>query len=330
MNTTNERVNFFAIGKLIDLQKAIQFCRNYNILPDSEPKNCVNCNSKSKVVTKVISENVNIPYLLFCNSCKKENSITTNTWFEGSDSTMTILQNIGLIYCWLHGMTIQRACSELNLNSQTVVDYFGFCRDVCYVICTNSSEPIGGPSKIVELDESYITTTRFNNERVLRDEKKKVWVFGGIEKQSKKYFILRVYRRDKDTLVNLIKHFILPGTRVSIDGWKSHSILVKEGYIHDLRNHSIEFLTNEDNTSERVWETLKGTIKRQGRPDVCEDTYIFQYLYLNQLKLRNYRYPSEQLPVFLRDISKVYAGYGGTNLLPKSYTGGDIEDNEDE
>ena len=323
MDTTNERVNFFTIAKLVDVQECVEFCRKYNMLPGNEPKNCVNCNRESQVVVCENSRKPNFPYGLRCRCCNKRNSITTNTWFEGTK--LTIQQNIGLIHCWLHGMGIQRTSSELDLSLKTVMDYFGFCRDVCYVICTNSSEPIGGPGKTVELDESYITTSRFNKTSVVRNELKQIWVFGGIERQSKKYFIVRVYRRDKDALVNLMKHFILPGSWVNADVWKRYSELQNEGYIHDLAKHRIEFITNEDSGMESLWKSMKESIKKVGRQGVCEDTYIFQYLYLHQLKLRNYRHPCEQLPVFLQDISKVFAGYGRTNLLPKSYTGSDLQ-----
>ena len=320
---TREQINFFTIAKLDDVQKAIEFCRKYSMLPNREPKNCVNCNHESTVMTMVTNRKPNFPYFFRCKLCIKRNHITSNSWFEGS--RLTIQQSIGLIYCWLHGMTINKTCNELDLSQKTVMDYFCFCRDVCYVICTNSSEPIGGPGKTVELDESYITITRFNKERVLRKELEQIWIFGGIETESKKFFIVRLEHRNKDTLVNLMKDFILPGSKVSAGGWKSYSELEEEGFIHDLGKHSLQFITSEDSGIELLWKSLKEGIKRQGRPGICEDTYIFQYLYLQQLKLHNYKHPCEQLPVFLRDISKVYAGYGGTNLLPKSYTGGDLQ-----
>ena len=311
-----ETITFLDIAELSDVQKGILFCRKYKILPSDEPKDCDVCFGKDLVVPGVFNEKPNFPYIFRCKYCRRKVNITTNTWFEGC--RFSINKNIQLIYCWLRGMTIEKTNSELGLSVKTVGDYFSYCREVCYVICTNSSEPIGGPGETVELDESYITTTKFNKRKVLRSEMKQIWIFGGIEKQSKKFFILRVYGRDKYTIVNVIKHFVLPGSRISTNGWKTYSELQEEGYIPDLTKHSIKVTTNEDSGSERVWKSLKETMKTQGRPGICDDTYIFQYLYLNQLKSRNYKHPSEQLPVFLRDIGKVYTGFGGTNLLPKS------------
>ena len=35
-------------------------------------------------------------------------------------------------------------------------DYYGFCREVCYLIVTNNENVIGGDGKIVQIDKSHI------------------------------------------------------------------------------------------------------------------------------------------------------------------------------
>ena len=70
-------------------------------------------------------------------SCRKGVSAAINTWFEKGRITKQ---------------------SEMEVNKKNS-DYYGFCRDVCYVIVTNSENVIGGEGKIVQIDESHIYTT---------------------------------------------------------------------------------------------------------------------------------------------------------------------------
>ncbi len=46
------------------------------------------------------------------------------------------------------------------------------------------------------------------------------WVFGGVERETGKCFLIPVERRDKDTLLAVIKEWILPGTLIISDCWK--------------------------------------------------------------------------------------------------------------
>lgn len=46
------------------------------------------------------------------------------------------------------------------------------------------------------------------------------WIFGGVERETGKCFLIPVERRDKDTLLVVIKEWILPGTLIISDCWK--------------------------------------------------------------------------------------------------------------
>ena len=43
---------------------------------------------------------------------------------------------------------------ELGISHMTIVDWYNFSREVCISILEKISEQIGGPGKIVEIDES--------------------------------------------------------------------------------------------------------------------------------------------------------------------------------
>ena len=72
---------------------------------------------------------------------------------------------------------------ELRIGSeQTLVDWYNFPREVCVEIIIRNSGQIGGDGKEVEIDESMFRKRKYHRgERV-----DGVWVYGGIERQSKK------------------------------------------------------------------------------------------------------------------------------------------------
>ena len=65
------------------------------------------------------------------------------------------------------------------------------------------------------------------------------WVFGCIKEDSCKSVIETVENITEETLLNLIKEWVAPGTVIVSDGWKAYANLGKHGYTHKTVNHSI-------------------------------------------------------------------------------------------
>ena len=58
------------------------------------------------------------------------------------------------------------------------------------------------------------------------------WIFGGIEQESRKCFMVAVDKRDQATLLLLIEKWIEPGTVIISDCCKAYCNLEKHGYAH--------------------------------------------------------------------------------------------------
>ena len=110
--------------------------------------------------------------------CKKKFSIRKNSFFEGSHlSFKTILC---LIYCWIYELPFKFVRVNLEISDHTIVDWYNFCRDVCVDILLFDNKKIGGPSHIVEIDESKFGKRKFNVGRRVDG----CWV-GSTERQEK-------------------------------------------------------------------------------------------------------------------------------------------------
>jgi transposase-like protein len=64
-------------------------------------------------------------------------------------------------------------------------------------------------------------------------------VFGGVERGTGRLFMVPVEKRDKETLLAVIKHWILPGSTIYSDSWKAYDCLGKEGFEHLKVNHKV-------------------------------------------------------------------------------------------
>jgi len=80
--------------------------------------------------------------------------LSVDSFFAGSH--LSIVEITKIIYYWTYHYQYPQhiVLQETSKTKKTVVDFYNFCRDVCAVIFKQQSEPISGPRKIVEIDES--------------------------------------------------------------------------------------------------------------------------------------------------------------------------------
>jgi hypothetical protein len=158
---------------------------------------------------------------------------------------------------------MKRAASKLS--DHTINDWLQFCRDICVEFFIRNPKVIGGPGKIVEIDETLISRRKYERGRVVNQ----VWLFGGVERgSSENCFMEIVEARNADTLLPIIQRRIAPGTTIVSDLWRAYFRIdqLPEGYEHLRVNHSLNFVNPEDprantQTIETSWQKLKIPLK---------------------------------------------------------------------
>lgn len=233
--------------------------------------------------------------------CNKKVSVREGSWFSGSH--LLLEQIVKLTYYWVYDLPNDFISRELRIGSDhTVVDWKNFSREVCLSILKLDNEKIGGPGRTVEIDESKFGKRKYHRGKRVDG----VWVFGGIERETKKCFFEVVEDRSANTLIPIIKKYILPGTTILSDCWKAYSSIESEGYKHLTVNHSIEFKNKETgactNTIESTWNAVKKSLPKTGTVKSLYDSYLIEYC-IRKKYLQN---TDDKFTTFLDLVKRVF------------------------
>ncbi|XP_076635492.1 uncharacterized protein LOC143348781 [Colletes latitarsis] len=252
------------------LFKLHEFCKNketlFKFLQDkkliAKNLNCPQCGNTMKLVNENWRCRRTIPASANAGKrkriCDIKISVKRGTWFSKTKLSYEIV--LKLTYMLVHNFEQYHIIRELELNKNTVSQWNYFMKQVMADWLQNSCEILGGPDKVVEIDESKFGRRKYHRGHRVEGQ----WVFGGVERESGKVFLVPVESRDTESLLSVIKQWVLPGTTIISDCWKAYNILEKEGYKHLTVNHSLHFKDPETgvhtNTIETTWRHTKKII----------------------------------------------------------------------
>jgi len=168
--------------------------------------------------------------------CSESKSIKHGTWFEHTN--LTFQEVMFLTYDIVRREPASLIKNEHCFSSTTISDWGQFCRETMLVFMEGCSEKIGGPNKTVKIDESKFAKRKYGRGHPVKGQ----WVFGGVERESGKTFLVPVPDRTAETLMAVIDAWIEPGTTVISDCWGAYRDLDAQGYTHNTVNHSIGFV----------------------------------------------------------------------------------------
>jgi hypothetical protein len=146
-------------------------------------------------------------YTWKCKDCKTAVSIRKNSFF--TKSHLILQQILLLMYGWSRDYSQKDLAHERRIGdtaSHTTVDWCSFFREVCEGYLIDNPSVIGGldddgNSKIVEIDESKFFHRKYHRGQSREGH----WVFGGVERDTGKCFLVEVENRNSETLEEIIQ-----------------------------------------------------------------------------------------------------------------------------
>ena len=84
-------------------------------------------------------------------TCRKYLTIRENSFFE--KSRLTLKNWLVLMYWWARQYPVSDACEEAQVTAKTAVDVYQWSREVCVTTLLQTPIMLGGPSRVVQIDE---------------------------------------------------------------------------------------------------------------------------------------------------------------------------------
>ena len=112
--------------------------------------------------------------------------IRKGSWFD--NSKMTLEEILKLTYWWCQDLDQTQIKQELRLAESTGVDWDSFCHEVCEITLLENGEKLGRNGKLVQIDESKFGKRKYHGGHHVEGQ----WVFGRIEEDSRKCFLVAV------------------------------------------------------------------------------------------------------------------------------------------
>uniref|UniRef100_A0A914D9W5 ISXO2-like transposase domain-containing protein n=1 Tax=Acrobeloides nanus TaxID=290746 RepID=A0A914D9W5_9BILA len=191
---------------------------------------------------------------------------------------------LGFTNLWVDNGSLIQICRQLEINIRTAVDWASYSREVLLCIMIDGKEKLGGPDKIVEIDESKFGKRKYYRGHYVEG----MWVFGGYERGSGRIFMIPVEFRNADTLIPIIKEWIEDGTTIISDFWKAYNCLENEGFKHLKVNHSQHFKDPDSgahtNSIESSWRAAKSVMSSAGRKKAHIPGNLAKYMFFKRCK----------------------------------------------
>ena len=228
-----------------------------------------------------------------CNRDNFTQSIRMDSFFDKSH--LSLGQITLVMYLWSRNQSQTEMKWEAQIASDhTIVDWCSFLREVCERHLEANPTELGGIDDtgapiVVEIDESKYFHRKYHRGQWREGH----WVFGAIERNSGKCCLVEVPDRRRETLEPIIQRWILPGSRIISDGWRSYNELhaLNLGiYQHDVIIHEQNFVDHDDpevhtENIENTWQRAKRKLKAQyGTSRELFPSYLSEFLWRNKFK----------------------------------------------
>lgn len=175
-----------------------------------------------------------------CNFCGNRKSLRAGSLFEGLRLPIVFL--FKLILHWVLQSKYQNLQTMFNCSRQFIYEFFHRLRYLSLKDYDRENVKLGGPGKIVEIDESLFMKVKHHRGKDLL--RRQVWVFGLRERHTGRCFFEIVSSRNREKLLPIIYRHCLPESVIFSDKWKAYNDIgeLDAQFKHYSVNHSLHFV----------------------------------------------------------------------------------------
>lgn len=252
------------------------FFKHFSIMKhNTERLSCPNCENTELKLVSLKNSPIGHSYRCPKRNCRKFVSCFKNTIFENK----CVVVGLTILAGFVSKKKISEVMEDSGFDEKTVYFYYSLFRKKCILEFNESNSILGGEDMIVEIDESHLFKRKYNRGNILAFEH--VWIFGILERETKKVVLKRVLNRNSETLYEIVRRHVRPGTVICADGWRGYS-LIKKDYTMYFVNHSVCFVDYinrfvHTNTIERLWRSLKNELRGVSVENLDDHLKMFMF-----------------------------------------------------
>ncbi|CEF61510.1 Transposase, ISXO2-like domain-containing protein [Strongyloides ratti] len=184
-------------------------------------------------------------------NCRKSVAARKGTFFAADHLSLGEILHIG--YLWLLKTSATSIMVQCELSSKTVSSFLVYFRQLVADALDEVDCVVGEKGIIVEIDETKMGKRKYNWGHCVD----KVWVVGGVERtEERRVFAVPVEKRDSETLLDVIKKHVAPGSIIHTDLWRGYNGIEKQlgsnnWYSHKYHRENMERLQTADSFSRK-------------------------------------------------------------------------------
>lgn len=275
---------------------AIEWCREHGLL--ARRRDCVACGGEM-LESADQKRSDGVRWRCRNRVCRREVSIRDGSFF--SNSNLELVKIVDLLYLYSYETaSFKTLIRECRLASEAMVNWRNFVRDIYGEYFIRHPLRIGGPGHVVEIDESAFVRRKHNVGRMVNTQ----WVFGGLDVGTQEGFLVAVDRRDADTLLPVLREYVIPGSTVVSDLWGAYQTINNRGYVHLTVNHRLHFVDPITHATTNHVESMWCRAKQRNKKE-CGTTRDLLATYLTEFMWRQ-RFGDDPFENLLRHIREVY------------------------
>uniref|UniRef100_A0A9J2Q106 ISXO2-like transposase domain-containing protein n=1 Tax=Ascaris lumbricoides TaxID=6252 RepID=A0A9J2Q106_ASCLU len=300
------RITYFEMPHLFgDAASAVEFAARYRLVANE--RTCPKCGGMMKLWRRKCTDSIEWHCTRTAvNSSRDQGrvrkksrirccalSIRHGSVFE--KSRLPIETILTIMFLWSQNAPRDVICYNTDIAEHTAVDWEMFIREICADYVQKKQAPLGGPGKVVEIDESVFCRREYNHDAV----REHTWTFVAVERGTANAVFFTVPDRTKTTLEALISRWVRPGSVIVSDAWAAYNGLQAIGYTHYTVNHKRKFahtvMHNGEpfrvhiNTINGLWSHAKRKFDLMYETSRAEfNTYLSEFLFRRMTRMHTF------------------------------------------
>ena len=202
---------------------------------------------------------------LYCARCNKRYGGRNGSLFEGTHAKLRNLMHSAI--AWFYRYPYQYRVRECGLSARKTDELDILLNVLAYEQLRTNSERIGGPLRVVEIDEALLRRRKYNRGRA----KEELWILGGVERplsatEKPRIFLVPLPDRKQSTIEAVIQEWVEQRSIICTDAFRSYDHLTELGYYHFSVNHSLQFVDPSTDAHTQRIEGLWHQVRREALP----------------------------------------------------------------